>query len=169
MDTTVGLHFALALAASFASLCCTTRESTLNLQLQQKASEVDSSRVSSAIQNLINSWKASDSDSDQDTATSSSTAQASDGPSRESTDMAKPSGRSSSPNGSGPGSLSEDDQRQQAKRSRLLTLFSRGRNGSQQPEELMPLRVRPPVPSVSLAATVCLDCKASTGHVSASA
>lgn len=112
------------------------------VQLQQKALEVDSGRVSSAIQNLINSWKASDSESDQATETSSSGRQVPQGNDAASTNPAGPSSQddtldeSSSPDPSG------KDEQQQEKRNRLLSLFYRGRNGQQQqPEELMPLQV----------------------------
>ena len=115
---------------------------TLLVQLQQKALEVDSGRVSSAIQNLINSWKASDSESDQATETSSSGRQAPQGSDGASTDSAGPNAKAGSSDVSpSPGPPGEDEQ-QQEKRNRLLSLFYRGRNGQQQqPEELMPLRV----------------------------
>ena len=116
---------------------------TLLVQLQQKALEVDSGRVSSAIQNLINSWKASDSESDQATETSSSGRQVS--PSNDGTSIhsAGPSGKSgTSGSSSSPDPPPGEDEQQQEKRNRLLSLFYRGRNGQQQqPEELMPLRV----------------------------
>ena len=118
-----------------------TVDSIMVLQLQQKASEVDSSRVPSAIQNLINSWKASDSESDRDSATSSSGSQAPNDSNREAIDTAEPSGRVSGSNGFLRPDTPGEDEQQQEKRNRLLSLFSRGRNGQQQPEELMPLRV----------------------------
>jgi len=102
---------------------------------------VDSSRVSGAIQNLINSWKASDTQGDQDAATTSNGSQAPGSARNDASDRAQPSGRSSDhPEQSGLGQPVEDDQ-QQEKRNRLMSLFSRGKNGQQQPEELMPLRV----------------------------
>ena len=112
----------------------------LTLQLQQKALEVDSSRVSEAIQNLINSWKASDNQAAEDgPATTSNGSQAEASARGDSSDEAQPSGRGNSP--STLDRPSEDDQ-QQAQRSKLLSLFSRGKNGQQQPEELIPMRVR---------------------------
>ncbi len=110
------------------------------LQLQQKASEVDSSRVSGAIQNLINSWKASDTQADQDAATTSSQAPQNEG---ESAGKAVTnSGLPNPPEQSGNAQPAEDE-KQQEKRNRLLSLFSRGKNGQQQPEEMMPVRVSP--------------------------
>lgn len=116
---------------------------TLPLQLQQKALEVDSGRVSSAIQNLINSWKASDFESDQATETSSSGRQAREGNDEESTSCTGPKGEVSSSDSSARPDPPGEDEQQQEKRNRLLSLFYRGRNGQpqQQPEELMPLRV----------------------------
>lgn len=119
----------------------TLRAFTLLVQLQQKALEVDSGRVSSAIQNLINSWKASDSESDQATETSSSGRQVHQADAA----STKPAGSSSQDDtldeSSSPDPSGKDEQ-QQEKRNRLLSLFYRGRNGQQQqPEELMPLQV----------------------------
>ena len=108
------------------------------MQLQQKALEVDSSRVSGAIQNLINSWKASDTQADQDAATTSSQASQ-----NEEDSAGKAVTNSSLPNPpeqSGNAQPAEDE-KQQEKRNRLLSLFSRGKNGQQQPEEMMPVRV----------------------------
>lgn len=111
------------------------------MQLQQKALEVDSGRVSSAIQNLINSWKASDSESDQATETSSSGRQVLQGSDGTAVTSARPNGKPGSDGSSSPDPPGEDEQ-QEEKRNRLLSLFYRGRNGQQQqPEELMPLRV----------------------------
>lgn len=111
------------------------------MQLQQKALEVDSGRVSSAIQNLINSWKASDSESDQATETSSSGRQVPQGSDCTAVPSAWPNGKAGSDESPSPDPPGEDEQ-QQEKRNRLLSLFYRGRNGQQQqPEELMPLRV----------------------------
>ena len=112
------------------------------MQLQQKALEVDSGRVSSAIQNLINSWKAADSESDQATETSSSGRQVPQGSDVKTIEPAGTNGKSGGSDGSSnPGPPGEDEQ-QQEKRNRLLSLFYRGRNGQQQqPEELMPLQV----------------------------
>jgi len=111
------------------------------LQLQQKASEVDSSRVSGAIQNLINSWKASDTQADQDAATTSSQApQPNEGDSAGK--AVTNSGLPNPPEQSGNAQPAEDE-KQQEKRNRLLSLFSRGKNGQQQPEEMMPVRVSP--------------------------
>ena len=109
------------------------------MQLQQKASEVDSSRVSGAIQSLINSWKASDTQVDQDAATTSSQApQHNEG---DSTGKAVPNnGLPNPPEQSGNAQPAEDE-KQQEKQNRLLSLFSRGKNGQQQPEEMMPVRV----------------------------
>ena len=111
------------------------------LQLQQKASEVDSSRVSGAIQNLINSWKASDTQADQDAATTSSQAPQPD----EGDSAGKEVTNSGLPNPpEQPGNAQPaEDEKQQENRNRLLSLFSRGKNGQQQPEEMMPVRVSP--------------------------
>ena len=111
------------------------------LQLQQKASEVDSSRVSGAIQNLINSWKASDTQADQDAATTSSQAPQPDEEDSAGKDVAN-SGLPNPPEQPGNAQPAEDE-KQQEKRNRLLSLFSRGKNGQQQPEEMMPVRVSP--------------------------
>lgn len=111
------------------------------LQLQQKAAEVDSSRVSGAIQNLINSWKASDTQADQDAATTSSQAPQPDEGDSAGKEVAN-SGLPNPPEQSGNAPPAEDE-KQQEKRNRLLSLFSRGKNGQQQPEELMPVRVSP--------------------------
>lgn len=114
------------------------------MQLQQKAFEVDSGRVSSAIQNLINSWKASDSESDQATETSSSGRQVLQGSDATSTNPAGPDGKTGALDESSTPAPSGQDEQQQEKRNRLLSLFYRGRNGQQQqqqPEELMPLQV----------------------------
>lgn len=111
--------------------------------MQQKALEVDSSRVSSAIQNLIKSWKASDTESDQATETSGNGRQAGEADDMAFTRSAGPKGKTfSSDDSSGPDPPGEDEQQQQQqeKRNRLLSLFNRGRNEQQQPEELMPLR-----------------------------
>ena len=110
------------------------------LQLQQKASEVDSSRVSGAIQNLINSWKASDSQADQDAATTSSQAPQNEG---DSAGKAGPNSSSLNPPEQSGNAQPAEDEKQQEKSNRLLSLFSRGKNGQQQPEEMMPVRVSP--------------------------
>lgn len=115
------------------------------LQLQQRALEVDSSRVSSAIQNLINSWKASDTQADQEVATSRSGSQVTASGSRDISERAQPSTSLNPSEQSSHEQLAEDDQ-QQERRNRLMSLFSRAKNGQQQPEELMPLRV------------CCVDC-----------
>ncbi|DBB06018.1 TPA: hypothetical protein ACH3X3_009994 [Trebouxia sp. C0006] len=107
-------------------------------KLQQKASKVDSSRVSGAIQNLINSWKASDTQADQDAATTSSQAPQPDEGDSAGKEVAN-SGLPNPPEQSGNAPPAEDE-KQQEKRNRLLSLFSRGKNGQQQPEELMPVR-----------------------------
>lgn len=111
--------------------------------MRQKALDVDSSRVSSAIQNLIKSWKASDTESDQATETSSNGRQPLNGHDAAFLDSAGPKGKTSSSNGSsGPDPPGDDEQQQQEeKRNRLLSLFYRGRKEQLQPEELMPLRV----------------------------
>lgn len=118
------------------------RALTLLVQLQQKALEVDSGRVSAAIQNLINSWKASDSESDQATETSSSGRQVPQGRDAAFTNPAGPSSQDDILDESPNPDPSGKDEQQQEKRNRLLSLFYRGRNGQQQqPEELMPLQV----------------------------
>ncbi|KAA6416561.1 MAG: patatin-like phospholipase [Trebouxia sp. A1-2] len=106
-------------------------------KLQQKASEVDSSRVSGAIQNLINSWKASDSQADQDAATTSSQAPQNEG---DSAGKAGPNSSSLNPPEQSGNAQPAEDEKQQEKSNRLLSLFSRGKNGQQQPEEMMPVR-----------------------------
>lgn len=109
-------------------------------QLQQKALEVDSSRVSGAIQNLINSWKASDNQTDQDAATTSNGSQVSHSPGTGPEGKGKLSGSLAEPSEE-PGTAQPADDEQQLKRNRLLSLFSRSKTAQQQPEEMMPVRV----------------------------
>lgn len=119
--------------------CC------LALQLQQRASEVDSKKVSAAISRLLKSWQASDEEEAAVSAGSQSDHKhrqqqaASRRPDQQ--DVATPSVEASS-NGTAEAVPQELDQapEQEAKRNRLLSLFGRGRS-QQQPEELLPLRV----------------------------
>lgn len=119
--------------------CC------LALQLQQRASEVDSKKVSAAISRLLKSWQASDEEEAGVSAGSQSDHKhrqrqaASRRPDQQ--DAATPSAEASS-NGTADVLPQELDQapEQEAKRNRLLSLFGRGRS-QQQPEELLPLRV----------------------------
>ena len=116
-----------------------------SLQLQQKALEVDSSRVSGAIQNLINSWKASDTQAEQQPESGANGSHEPDNRRQNSSSTAEPSGRASDGAEQARQDQSPEEQQRQEKRIKLLSLFSRGKNGKNgqsQPEEAMPLRVQ---------------------------
>lgn len=123
------------------------RETCLAVQLQQRASEVDSKKVSAAISRLLKSWQASDEEeATLDSSYNNKHNSTKSGQYRaDEQEQAAPNADVHS-NGSAQVTSPETEQHpeQDPKRNRLLSLFGRGR-AQQQPEELLPLRVGYPV------------------------
>lgn len=118
---------------------CRTQPHPLQLQLQQRAAGVDSRPVSAAIQRLLKSWQASDEEEEETLASHGSKKQQPTDHQSQPLDQVTSSGEARS-NGAAHPIDTEQQPEQESKRSGLLSLFGRGRNG-QQPEEALPLRV----------------------------
>lgn len=120
----------------------------MTVQLQQKASEVDSKKVSAAISRLLKSWQASDEEDAAADAASIGKQKQQRRPDQP--EQAEPSADVRS-NGSAQATPPAQEQQpeQEAKRNRLLALFGRGKN-QQTPEELLPLRVSASVHALQL-------------------